>query len=88
MLLAQRTYSLSAVLERLSSNSPESLESIRSTLDTGTSWSGALPGWLTEIASSPLSEPEPDMFEAEHTEITMEQAIAAAKALRDREPIT
>lgn len=53
MLLAARSYSLSCILESLLSSSPDTLESIRKSLDSGTSWSGSLPSELESIGSSP-----------------------------------
>lgn len=57
MSLAARAYSLSSILEFLLSSSPNTLESILTSLDSGTSWSGQLPSELEKIGSSPLAEP-------------------------------
>lgn len=86
MSLAARAYSLSAILEFLLRDSPDTLALILKNLGSGTSWSGRLPSELETIGSSPLvdrdgSETDPV---APHVidVITQEAAKEAARRLK------
>lgn len=58
MSLAARAYSLSCIQEFLLSSSRSTLESIRTSLGSGTRWSGQLPSELEGIGSSPSGDGE------------------------------
>lgn len=86
MSLAERAYSLSCILEFLLSTSPSTLESIRTSLGSGTSWSGKLPSELEKIGSNPSVDvaPSADPVSPHVVDvITTEMAIEAARRMRN-----
>lgn len=85
MSLAGRAYSLSCILESLLSTSPDTLESIRTSLGSGTTWSGSLPSEFEAIGSSPSVESDPGIDPvAPHVVETITQDAAKRAALAFR----